>query len=330
MAEFYDFDLERDKHSAQMDYWAGQLNNQAASNKEAKAARKAQDAYNKKRLELERQGLGLQADQIAKQYASQMAQLEWDKESFRMEFGETQLNNAWERGFQDKQQALDEVWRTAEQTGFRNGAPTLAMLTFNEQTRQFDVGQQNNVRDFGESQRQFNVNTVMNADRGPADWAAYTRKLRGLQGSGALPGAVGTMFDPSAQVASYSNGGQQTGHVLTNTELALAQTGQGGPSLQGTAWQGQDASPTGGGSNPYSETGAPAGSGTNVSQMLGQQQPVSLPSAQKFRKYSPTEQAMGLGELAESGGPTEEDAKYLMMAQSPQFKRSSQARYAGI
>lgn len=339
MAEYYDFDLERDKHNAQMDYWAGLLNNEKASIKEQKAARKAQDAYNSKLLDLQRQGLGLQAEQMAKQYAMQQAQLEWEKESFRMEFGETQRHNEWERAFNDRQQQLDEVWRTAEQTGFRDGVPTLANLEFQESQRQFDLNRVDSARDFGESQRQFNVSTVMNAQRGPADWAAYTSKLRGLQSSGALPGALGTMFDPSAQVASYSNAGQPTGPVLTNAQLAMAQTGLSSPSaLQGTVWQqggatqSAQSSQSSQSSNPYSETGTPAGGGDRVAAMLGQSSPGSmeLPSAQKFRRYAPTEQEMGLGYLAESGGPTEDDAKYMMERQAPQFKRSNQARYAGI
>lgn len=483
--------------------------------KEQKAARKAQDSYNKKRLELERKGLGLQADQLAKQYAMQQAQLEWDKESFRMEFGETQRNNEWERGFRDREMALENEWRTAEQTGFRGGVPTLQKLQMDEDQRQFNVQaglsrdelaerqRQFNVgsgqwdrefgegqrrfdtetgqwqqqfgedtrryeqdfgessrryeqdfgedrrrydqgfgedrrrydQDFGEGQRQFNVGTVMNAPRGPADWAAYTKKLRALQGSGAMPGAVGAMFDPSQQVASFSSGGQQTGPVLSNADLALSMVGQGDQAaLQGTPWEGMGATneqmyrarnpnapaaegfvppnvrrktvatasggfahdggstelglasaPQGtmsalpygntginpnapvsaenfaargaktpgqtsppvrnfahdggstmhvatGSANPYSESGQPRGGGGQVAQMLGAPQPstANLPSAQKFRRFAPTEQAMGLGYLAEEGGPTEDDAQYLMSRQAPQFQRGRKAAYAGM
>jgi hypothetical protein len=397
---------------------------------EQKAGRVAQEAYNKKRLELESKGLGLQADQLAKQYALQMAQLEWEKESFKLQFGETQAQNQFEREFQTRQQQLDEGWRTAEQMGFRDGVPTLANLQFQEQQRQFNANlgfqnqqfgenqrqfneslteqqrqfnaTQNNQaqqlglqgreldannyfrnrdadlrqqeianqyqqwdrdfnfknitdqrnftedqrrynQDFGEGQRQFNVSSVLNAPRGPADWAAYTARLRGLQQSGGLPGAVGTMFDPSAQVASYSNYGQQTGPVLSNTQLALAMTGQGGAqNLQGTPWQGM-AGPQSQGqpaqtnsSNPYSETGAPSGSSDAAARMLGgggnQQSSanMALPSAQKFRKYSPTEQQMGLGYLEENGGPTAQDAQYLMERQSPNYARARKAQYAGM
>ncbi len=453
-----------------------------ASLKEQKAARKAQDAYNSKRLELEERGLGLQADQIAKQYAMQMAQLEWEKESFREQFGETVKQNEWERTFKDKELALENDWRVAEQTGFRDGVPTLANRQFEESMRQFNIGQENNVRDFGEAQRQFNVGQVLNAPRGPADWAAYTKKLRALQGSGDLPGAVGAMFDPSQRVASYSDGGQATGPVLSNTDLALAMTGVSPDTgLQGTPWQGvapqpqpqnqtvyhtsspiegakqystqpvgtpqpspaqapqvaaystvapsgnvngfgyndewswyeanrlsqarqgqttspsiaaySTVAPTGNvngfgyndewswneanrlsqaqqqkqapqagvvtegpqyttpvirdgeprqrpvqtnSANPYSETGAPSGSAEAAAKMLGttstQSGPsnMALPSAQKFRRFAPTEQQMGLGYLAESGGPTEDDAQYLMQRQAPNFSRSRSARYAGL
>jgi hypothetical protein len=446
-----------------------------ASLKEQKAGRKAQEAYNRKLIELQERGLGLQAEQMAKQYALQMAQLEWEKESFRQEFGETQKHNEWERGFQDRELALNEAWRTAEQTGFRDGTPTLENLKFQEGQRQFDLGRVDNERDFYEKQRQFNVESVMNAPRGPADWAAYVKKLRGLQGSSALPGAVDQMFDPSQQASSFSNSGQFNGPVLTNADLALAITGQGGPDLSGTPWAGwggpsagngqrsrdpmmgggdqqpqpypgagaqqpqpypgagaqpqpypgagtqqpqpgtgersripqgggsQSAAYTGempyvdqsgangggssvgtqysgpggpsqgyssasvsggvdpsgsfgtlGSSNPYSADGSPSGGSYKVAQMLGSSQgqmpgsgqgqmPGSeqgqqssphggmvLPSAQKFRRYSPNEQAMGLGYLSENGGPTENDAMYLMERQAPQFRRGQQARYSGM
>lgn len=360
-----DFDLSRDQLEAMMLYQAGSL-------KEQKAARKAQDSYNKKRLELERQGLALQADQIAKQYAMDQAKLEWDKESFRLQFGEEQFQNKWEREFQDRQQALDETWRTAEQTGFRDGVPTLAKMQFDEQTRQFNVGQANNERDFGESvrrydqdfseqQRQFNTNAVLNAPRGPADWAAYQNRLRGLQNAGSL------MFS-DAPVASFSNGGQQTGPVLSNTDLALAMTGQGDPSkLQDTAWHGmapqqqqtysamgqpdaqQPSSFKTNSSNPYGD-GQPASSNAAANALgVGQQQQsatqspygsnqsqsqsqsaLSIPSLQRFRKFNPTEQAMGLGELEEAGVATADDAKWMMERQAPQYARSRGARMTGV
>jgi hypothetical protein len=400
---------------------------QGASLKEQKAARKAQDSYNKKKLKLEKQGLGLQADQIAKQYAMDQARLEWDKESFRQQFGEEQFQNKWQREFEEKQAALDETWRTAEQTGFRDGVPTLSKLQFDEQTRQFNVTQKNNERDFGEDvrrfdanfgedkrrydqdfgedtrrydqdfgegvrrydqdfgegQRQFNVGSVLNAPRGPADWAAYRNRLRGLQDSGSL------MFgnDP---VASFSNGGQATGPVLSNTDLALAVTGQGDPTkLQGTPWQGvgeQVYRTQGGGQSDLSlanaaayrttqpvsdvgygagqaDTGArPASFKTNSSNpygagndgpssagaaasALGIQQPqqseqagpaprsqsaLSIPSLQRFRKFNPTEQAMGLGELEEAGIATADDAQWQMQRQAPLYGRSRSARMAGV
>lgn len=366
-----DFDFDRDQLEALMLYQAGSL-------KEQKAARKAQDSYNKKRLELERQGIALQADQLAKQYALDQAKLEWDKESFRLQFGETQFQNQWQRQFEEKQQALDEVWRTAEQTGFRDGVPTLETLKFNEQTRQFDVGQANNERDFGESvrrydqdfgeqQRQFNTNAVLNAPRGPADWAAYQNRLRGLQNAGSL------MFG-DAPVASFSNGGQQTGPVLSNTDLALAMTGQGDPSkLQGTAWQGmapqaqqqsygtmgtQDLQSYGtmgtqdvkqpqqqkvfttGSSNPYGDgQSSTSNAAANALGVAPQQQSqtqspystnLSIPSLQRFRKFNPTEQAMGLGELEEAGVATADDAQWQMERQSPQYARSRGARMTGV
>lgn len=340
-----------------------------ATLKETKAARKAQDSYNKKRLELERQGLALQADQIAKQYAMDQAKLEWDKESFRLQFGEEQFQNRWQREFDEKQQALDETWRTAEQTGFRDGVPTLENLKFNESTRQFDVLQANNERDFGEDvrrydqdfgekQRQFNVDAVLSAPRGPADWSAYQNRMRGLNNAGSL------MFG-SAPVASFSNGGQQTGPVLSNTDLALAATGQGDRSkLQGTVWQGM-----GGGapqqmqtysamgqpdaqqpqpsfktnsSNPYgdgqSSTSNAAANALGVAppqSQSGANQPqsqsaLSIPSLQRFRKFAPTEQAMGLGELEEAGVATPEDAKWQMERQAPQYARSRGARMQGV
>lgn len=391
---------------------AAQMAYQGASLKEQKAARKAQDSYNKKRLELERQGLSLQADQIAKQYAMDQAKLEWDKESFRQQFGEQQFQNQWQREFDEKQQALDETWRTAEQTGFRDGVPTLENLKFNESTRQFDVQQGNNERDFGESvrrydqdfgeqQRQFNTKTVMDAPRGPADWAAYQNRLRGLQNSGSL------MFGTNP-VASFSNGGQQTGPVLSNTDLALAMTGQGNPAqLQGTPWQGMAprgatdlsggsfnvrASGVGNGmtaadtqmrygatvqqeqarsgqpnaamlqgqgsagiptqprsqerdslfktnsSNPYGE--GPSSSSNAAANALGVAQPqqpqaqsqsaLSIPSLQRYRKFAPTEQQMGLGELEEAGIATPEDAQYQMERQAPQYARSRSARMQGV
>jgi hypothetical protein len=500
-----DFERGDRQQEAQEYYWAGDL-------KERTAARKAQDAYNMKRLELERMGFGLQADQLAKQYAMDQARLAWEKESFREQFGQTVKQQDIDNKFRDQESALDNQWRTAEQTGFRDGAPTLARMQFNEQTRQFDVGQSNNQRDFGEAtrqfnvgagqfsqtfgegqrqfnqtfgegqrqfnadatgyvgvpgqltaeqsarynqimardaevkaaggsgvdardqaelqgyrsildgtasgqrqatlerdqfsedtrrydqdfgedvrrndrnygedvrrydqdfgeaqfqdrrnfgedvrrndrdygedvrrydqdfgedtrrydqdfgegRRQFNVSTVMNAPRGPADWAAYQRRMRGLQ-------SAGSMFGSSQPVASYSNGGQQTGPVLSNTDLALTMTGQGNPSqLQGTPWQGM-ASPSGGGtSSPYGGgsnasgggSSSPYGdsSGSNASAM-------SLPSIQRYRKFSPTEQAMGLGEIEENGGPTAEDSQYLMQRQAPNMERSRTARMAGI
>jgi len=362
---------------------AAQIAYNGASLAEQKAARKAQDSYNKKKLELERQGLALQADQIAKQYAMDMANLEWDKESFRLQFGEEQFQNQWQRSFDEKQQALDETWRTAEQSGFRDGVPTLATLKFNEETRQFDVGQANNERDFGEAvrqydttfgenQRQFNVGTVLNAPRGPADWAAYQKRIRGLQDSGSL------MFG-SAPVASFSNGGQQTGPVLSNTDLALAMTGQGNPSqLQGTTWQGMagqqgtdlgaqgwrtasGSAPSAGwanteqissvhgapdsgfktnSTNPYgdgeSSTSNAAANALGVAQQQPQSNPnqsqsaLSIPSLQRYRKFSPTEQAMGLGELEEAGVATPDDAKYMMDRQAPQYSRSRGARMQGV
>lgn len=355
----YDFNLTRDQLDAQMAY-------QGASLKEQKSARKAQDSYNQKRLELEQQGLGLQADQIAKQYAMDQAKLEWDKESFSQQFGHQVAQDAIDNAFREKQSALDETWRTAEQTGFRDGVPTLATMQFNEQTRQFDVNTAEQKRqydlNFGENQRQFNTSAVLNAPRGPADWAAYTARMRGLQGGGTMPGAVGSMFDPNAQVASFSNGGQATGGVLSNTDLALAATGQGDPSkLTGTPWQGsfgtmpqqqssastsspemQSTLHTGsvdpyGGTNPTSSAAANAlgmsqdGSGlTSPSTSAQQGTDMSLPSIQKFRKFAPTEQEMGLGYLAENGGPTEEDAKYLMSRQAPNYARSTSARFNGV
>jgi hypothetical protein len=596
-----DFEREDRNNAAQWMYWAGNLKEQAAS-------RKAQEAYNKKKLELERMGLGLQADQIAKQYAMDQAKLEWEKESFREQFGFQVKQQDIDNQFREKQAALDEVWRTAEQTGFRDGVPTMAMMQFNEQTRQFDVGaaqnqrnfeemvrqfnvgQGNNQRDFeemvrqfglteaerqrqfnvgatgyigvpgqltaeqssryneirardaqlqaagegrvsaadqaelahyqsildgtapsqqqstlvrdqfnedtrrfdlgfgedvrrydqdfaedqrrnnrdydedvrrydqnfgedkrrydqdfGEGQRQFNVSTVMNAPRGPADWAAYQQKLRGLQ-------AAGSMFSGTQPVASYSNAGQQTPHVLSNVELAMAMTGQADPSmLQGTPWQGMAGSPpqtmptqtdlavglapAAKGSGGYQMTGAdmrrtyadtgaqpaappsndgfsqwvsqfgmpsneqaaqarmqqlqaqwsampseqkaqyapansqryaspaasqlsslqtsatgsrvaaaspysgggssitansPYGGGSSSPYGESQSSAASLPSIQRYRKFSPTEQAMGLGEIEANGGPTIEDSQYLMQRQAPNYERSRTARMAGI
>lgn len=427
-----DFDADVRKQGSSVAY-------QVASLKEQKSARKAQDAYNQKRLELESQGLGLQADQIAKQYAIDQAKLEWDKESFREQFGHQVAQDAIDNAFREKQAALDETWRTAEQTGFREGVPTLATMKFNEETRQFDVGQQNNQRDFGEgqrrydqdfgedrrrydqdfgeSQRQFNVGQVLNAPRGPADWAAYQQKLRGLE-------AAGSMFGSSQPVASFSNGGQQTRPVLSNVDLALAATGQGDPSkLMDTPWQGafgqqgvdpstnllaanrgpiyktqqqgtgavmmQDGGPpatspsqqraSGGSANvlmadstggismaPHASqpgdrkpTSANTGFTTNsenpygggqahgsnaAARALGASQPqqqggqagnaasgaMSLPSIQRYRKFAPTEQQMGLGDIEANGGPTAEDSKWMMQRQAPNYERSKQARYAGM
>lgn len=346
----YDYNLESDKADNQAAYWAGLLKNSADSNKETKAARKAQDAYNQKKLELDQQGLALQSDQIAKQYAMDQAKLEWDKESFKEQFGHQVDQDNIDNAFREKQSALDETWRVAEQTGFRDGVPTLATMQFNEQTRQYN-------QTFGENQRQFNVSTVLNAPRGPADWAAYEKKMRGLQGTGSMPGAVGSMFDPNAQVASFSNGGQATGPVLSNTDLAFAATGLGSQQgLQGTPWQGafgsQPSSTSGAAAspsfttnseNPYGETNPTASAAGNAlgvdttqqqadrpTQQSDGSMDMSLPSIQKFRKYAPTEQDMGLGYLAENGGPTEDDAKYLMSRQSPNYKQSAAARFAGV
>lgn len=427
-----DFNLTRDTLEADMLYKAGSL-------KEQKAARKAQDAYNQKRLELESQGLGLQADQIAKQYAIDQSKLEWEKESFREQFGHQVAQDAIDNAFREKQAALDETWRTAEQTGFREGVPTLATMKFNEETRQFDVGQQNNQRDFGEgqrrydqdfgedrrrydqdfgeSQRQFNVGQVLNAPRGPADWAAYQQKLRGLE-------AAGSMFGSSQPVASFSNGGQQTRPVLSNVDLSLAATGQGDPSkLMGTPWQGafgqqspafemqqigaewnpamantgftgigqgdgsksmmtdhnegtgalydhgpidqygnpmkaavdpsgqpgsgpkptssntgfttNSENPYGGGQAPGANAAANALGASQPQQQGGQSgndasSAMSLPSIQRYRKFAPTEQQMGLGDIEANGGPTAEDSKWMMQRQAPNYERSKQARYTGM
>lgn len=83
---------------------------------------------------------------------------------------------------------------------------------------------------FGEQQRQFNINTVMNAPRGPADYAAYMNRLRGMNESGLVTGAVGNLFR-GEQVAELSDAGERV-PVATNTQLAGALTGLIAPPSQ--------------------------------------------------------------------------------------------------
>lgn len=423
------------------------ITNNAANVALQAAQNKAQAAYQSKLVELQKQGLGLQAQQIAQSYALDQAKLEFEKQQFAQTYGLQSQQQGWQQQFDQQQADLDNAYKTAEQTGFRDGVPTLATLqmqqqnnqftagqaqqasqfnaqlgfsqaqlaeqqrvadqgnsldlqklqeqqrefnqqqtdagsqwqrqfdlganqfqqTFGEGARQFDVTTANQVDQFGrtlgEQQRATNLNAVLNAPRGPADWAAYSARMRGLASSGALPGggaAAGGSgqndiagFGSIAPVASYSNQGQFQGNVLSNTDLALAATGQGDPSkLQGTPWQGAYGAPNGGaatsgapqqqgasqsqqrgGTSAYgggtSAYGGPAGGNTAQGQGNGGAD-ISLPSLQKFRRYAPTEQQMGLGYIAENGGPTAEDSQYLMQRSAPNMAQSRQARYGGM
>ncbi len=103
------------------------------------------------------------------------------------------------------------------------------------------------------------VQAVLNAPRGPADWAAYANRLRGLQQSGELPGVLGTLALPG-RTAPYSNGGQAPPVPLTNTQMADAATlGLSGgtaqaPQLAGPSWATQRLA-----AQPYqAPTGIPA------------------------------------------------------------------------
>lgn len=82
---------------------------------------------------------------------------------------------------------------------------------------------------------------ILNAPRGPADWAAYANRLRGLQQSGELPGVLGTLALPG-RTATFSDGGEAPPVPLTNTQFADAATlGLSGgtpqnPEIVGPSW----------------------------------------------------------------------------------------------
>ncbi len=116
-----------------------------------------------------------------------------------------------------------------------------------------------NVANSAFQQQMGRAQAVLNAPRGPADWAAYANRLRGLQQSGELPGALGTLALPG-RTATYSNGGQAPPVPLTNTQFADAATFglTGGtpaaPTLYGPAWATQRLA-----AQPYqAPTGIPA------------------------------------------------------------------------
>lgn len=177
----------------------------------------AERAFQQKRLELIEQGmLQQEAEQFAKEFALREAEFEFEKQMTTRQFGLSERAQEFTEEIERRRQAFEESWRTAEQRGFYddNGVkrPTFAREQFE--------------REFAESQRQFDVSTIMNAPRGPADWAAFENRLRGLNAQGALPGVIGQLFQGQpGGIAGYSNAGQFNGPVASNTDLAFALTG---------------------------------------------------------------------------------------------------------
>lgn len=171
------------------------LNRQLAADVAQKAA---DNAYREKYMQLIEQGkLDLEAKQLAQQYALAVGQLELDRAKGMSDIA---LNQ--------RRQDFEERWRTAEQTGFIQGAPTLDREKFWEQQRQSDVS------------------AVMNAPRGPADFAAYVARIRGLANRGMLPESVARIAT-GQPIASFSDEGYRP-HVMTNTEMANRLIGLGG------------------------------------------------------------------------------------------------------
>ena len=268
------------------------------------AADEALDAYRYKHMELIEKGmLDYEASKFAQEYALSQAQFTFQREMGLRQITGAEQQAAFTQQMDTRRQDFEERWKNAELTGFVDGAPT-------------------------EQRRQFDVNAVMNAPRGPADWYAYGNRLRGLQGTGALPGVIGNLV-MGGQVARYSNGGQATPTPMTNTQMAMLATGQ----AQGSQYPGVQQYQTGQpGQPPVNYAAGAGGDPQQAAQMFGLSgRDVSY---QQFRNLSPDEQQLTLGAASEGVGgftpQSNQDFLQQMQAAAPNYQRSALGRMSGV
>lgn len=264
---------------------------------------------------------------------------------------------AWEHwNYAGKREGRDFPFKQAPAASFDPGTPgrvgaftRTIVPTF--QREQFE-------RTLAEQGREFDIKALMEAPRGAADYLAYLNRLRGLNESGLLPGAVGALFRGEA-VAGASDAGARV-PVATNTQFAQGLIGAspgagarwGGPygagnvieaagglagggrtGIGGAATPGPEA--LGGGpyvGNPYADDTqaarrmlAPAFAYAQPSVPRGRE--VSL---QQWRRLAPKEQEFALGAVQEYGPQEPEDFLHEMQWAAPRFERSAAARFVGV
>lgn len=191
--------------------------------------------YKNKMMELvDIPALDAQKDQFAKQYALEQAKLDFQKTMAEREFGESQRrwdidNDLNQRRFQLDQNAQEFQQRIqtgqlaldeASITGFFNGQPTMQRIQMEAGLTGFHNGQKTFERERWETDTELRkAENVLNAPRGPADYAAYLNRLYGLQQRGMTPGVVGDIL---TGMNVGTAGAMQGNMPISNTQFAQA------------------------------------------------------------------------------------------------------------
>ncbi len=242
----------------------------------------------------------------------------------RIQQGQFELDKASITGFYEGQPTMQRINMEAGLTGYYNGAPTFAREQFE--------------KNFGLEQAQ----TVLNAPRGPADYAAYLNRLYGLQQQGfALPGAVNNILTgQQTGSAGAMQGPMPTSNTAFANALVYGQQAPTTPLGTGTAAapaQGTPAQPnteaTTGGSSLFSSAAGGSGQYDQLSGGLQSgDQIVKSGSDVNFRdwqKLSPVTQQYVQGYAEEALGQPKEDFMWGIANSAPALPQS-QTQKQGI
>jgi hypothetical protein len=161
-----------------------------------------------------------------------------------------QESQQFQQSVQNRQMQLNE----ANVTGFFGGQETLERQKFNEQMRQFnkDFGlRESSTTGYYNGQKTFDrekfeadqtgylngqstldrerlnldrANAVLNAPRGPADYVAYMNRMRGVNGSGMMPGVVSRLFN-GEQISGVPSTDYNMETPTSNTQYAMGMIG---------------------------------------------------------------------------------------------------------
>lgn len=160
----------------------------------------------------------------AREIALKEAEFELTKIRAERDYGLTYQDQQFRQAMESRQQQWTETYQRAQTmlaegdlTGYYNGMATLDREKFETDASGYmSNGQATLARQKAE------WDTILNAPRGPADYHAYMKRMRGIAGSGDMPGVLSQFVGGQGPIASVTGDMNSMPKPASNTELAMS------------------------------------------------------------------------------------------------------------